>query len=284
MRLPVLLLLLLPAVLLYADGEAAPAPRRADTAPSDIAGLDRVAVSAHRAIYDMSLTSVKNGSSVSDVSGTMLFEWADVCDGWAIQQNMQLHFAHAEGDTANVTSNEVTWESKDGKRYNFNIRRTSDGKETENNRGKANVDDTNKAVYSNPEGKVVELTPDTLFPSMHTRTIIAAALSGTNFFTRRVFDGTEDDGQDDVSVFIGQASTHPQFVDDRLKDNPLLAATEWPVHMAFFKLKDDTGAPDFEMDLNLLANGVVRSMRIDYGDFSVTGTLKAIEALPAPHC
>jgi hypothetical protein len=54
--------------------------------------------------------------------------------------------------------------------------------------------------------------------------------------------------------------------------------------MAFFKLNTDTGAPDYEMNLNLLSNGVARRMQIDYGDFSVTGNLVEIEALPSPGC
>lgn len=269
-----------------APGMALAAP----TAPIEkpmVAKVAEISIAPHRAIYDMTLASVKNGSNVSDVSGKMIFEWADACDGWAIQQNLQLHFLHDESEASNVASNEVTWEAKDGKRYNFNIRRLNDGKETENYRGKATLTATGgKAVYSQPEGRVVELSGDTLFPSGHTRLIIASAMAGERFFTRRVFDGVDEDGQNDVSVYIGtQLTEHVTASNDAsLASNPLLAAPAWPVHMAFFKLKDETGEPDYEMDITLAANGVVRSMHIDYGDFSVTGTLKAIEALPLPHC
>ena len=273
------------AMLSNIHAEAAPAI--AVEKPTETASLATTTIAPHRALYDMTLTSVKNGSTITDVSGTMAFEWADVCDGWAIQQNLQLHFIHAEGDDSSVTSNEVTWESKDGKRYNFNIRRTSDGKETENYRGKADsAGNAPKALYTTPEGKAIDLTNSTEFPTSHTRMIIANAKAGKNFFTRRVFDGTDDAGQNDVSVFITPATAHPvaASADAALASNPLLATTEWPVHMAFFKLDDATGVPDYEMDLSLLANGVVRSMKIDYGDFSVTGNLKAIEPLPSPHC
>jgi hypothetical protein len=281
----VVLFFVLGALSVMGDAKAAPNPPVEKLAVAT--GTQGVAIVPHRAIYDMNLASVKNGGNVTGVSGKMIFEWADACDGWAIQQNLQLHFDYAQGDTSNVASNEVTWESKDGKRYNFNIRRMSDGKQTENFRGKATLTGSDgKAIYSSPEGKTVALTGETLFPSAHTRMIIGKAEAGERFFTRRVFDGTDEGGASDVSVFIAPPQTQhlEAGADADLSANSLLAATVWPVHMAFFKLNDDTGAPDYEMDLLLLANGVARSMKIDYGDFSVTGTLKAIEPLPVPHC
>ncbi len=235
----------------------------------------------------MSLSSVKNGSNIAGVSGRMLFEWADVCDGWAIQQHLKLHFNYAEGEESDVTSTEVTWESKDGKQYNFNIRRVTDGKETENYKGKATLDDKGgNVVYAVPADKKIKLPAGALFPSAHTMLIIQKALAGEHFFTRRVFDGSDEPGSDDVSVFIDPPQAHwlETEADPKLKENPLLAQTAWPVRMAFFKTDVESSTPDYEMDLNLLTNGVARSMRIDYGDFSVTGDLKAIEPLPAPHC
>ena len=264
------------------------------TAPEKVVGSDgeqalpaKVAIMPHRAIYEMSLGSVKNGSNIASVSGRMMFEWSDVCDGWAVQQHLKLHFSYAEGEESDVTSTELTWESKDGKQYNYNIRRITDGKETEFYKGKATVgDEGGTAVYTNPASKTVKLPPGTLFPSAHTVLILQKALSGDHFFTRRVFDGSDEVGSDDVSVFIDPPQAHwlETEANPKLKESPLLAQTAWPVRMAFFKIDADTSVPDYEMGLTLLSNGVARSMRIDYGDFSVVGDLKAIEPLPAPHC
>ena len=65
----------------------------------------------------------------------------------------KLHFTYADGDESDVTSTEVTWELKDGKRYNFNIRRITDGKETESYRGKATLTATMAARRSIPSPK-----------------------------------------------------------------------------------------------------------------------------------
>src|SRR5262249_43854439 len=160
------------------------------------------------------------------------------------------------------------------------IRRVTDGKETENYRGKATMDDKGgQAIYSSPEGKLAKLPPGALFPSAHTELILQKAMAGERFFTRRVFDGSDEAGSSDVSVFIDPPQAHwlSTEADPKLKENPLLAqTTAWPVRMAFFKVDTETGEPDYEMDLTLLANGIAKSMRIDYGDFSVTGNLIAV--------
>lgn len=262
-----------------ADGKTAP--------PQNIS---KIAIAPHRAIYDMGLASVKNGSNITGVSGRMLFQWSDVCDGWAVEQHLQLHFSYAEGEESDVTSTVISWESKDGKRYNFNVRRVSDGKVTDAFRGKAVLDDNGGTVtYTLPKEKVMKLAADTIFPSVHTGLIIEKGLEGEKFFSRRVFDGSDEEGSNDISAFIGPQMTpgaHVQTTDgkSKLKDSPLLAAPGWPVRMAFFKLHTETGEPDYEMNLNLLANGVASGMTLDYGDFSVSGTLTHIESLPSPGC
>lgn len=275
--------------LTLASAWAAPAPppektaAPASTSTSEVQPT-KIIVAPHRAIYDMTLTSVKNGSNIIGVSGKMLFEWGDVCDGWAVQQHLKLHFTYSEGDESDVTSTELTWESKDGKHYTFNIRRVSDGKETERFVGKASLNDQGGTVtYTVPEKKEASLPAGSLFPSAHTELILEKAMTGEKIFSRRVFDGSDDDGSDDVSVFINPPEAHWQETDlnAKLKSNPLLAGPAWPVRMAFFKINTETGEPDYEMNLNLLSNGIAQKMMIDYGDFSVTGTLTDVEPMPS---
>lgn len=258
------------------------------SAPAKDEAATPIRIAPHRAIYTMSLGAVKNGGDINDVSGRMLFEWRDVCDGWAIQQHMQLHFSSNDGADQDMTSTELSWESKDGKNYNFNIHHVTDGKETDAFRGKASLNDDGSGTvhYAVPEGKVVSLPPGTMLPSAHTQLILQQAAAGEKLFTRRVFDGSDADGSSDISAFIKpqQAPAQSVALNAKVKDNPLLAAPSWPVHLAFFKVESETGEPDYEMDLNLLANGVAKHMTIDYGDFTVNGTLEEVEALPAPAC
>jgi hypothetical protein len=267
----------------------APAP---SGAAAEKSSAESVRIAPHRALYTMTLASVKNGSNITDASGKLLFEWRDVCDGWAIQQHMQLHFTYSEGDDQDITSTELTWESKDGKSYNFNVHRVTNGKETETYQGKAtqNADGSVSVAYSIPKGKMLQLPVGTLFPSAHTELILQKAAKiqggGEKLFTRRVFDGSDEDGSSDISAFIMPERPLAQEtgLDKKAKESMLLADAAWPVHMAFFGTGSETGEPDYEMDLTLLPNGIARHMKIDYGDFSVIGTLADVESLPTQSC
>jgi hypothetical protein len=247
-----------------------------------------IVITPHRALYKMTLYSQKNGSNIADVSGKMYFEWADACDGWAVQQHLKLHFAYSEGEESDVNSTVISWESKDGKKYNFNVRRVTNGKETENYRGHASLDEHGgRGLYTIPKDKKeVKLGADALFPSAHTLLILQKAAAGEKFFTRRVFDGSDEEGAADVSVFIGGRLDQPLASEKNpaMNDNPLIMKEAWPVRLAFFKPTSETGEPDYEMDMTLQPNGVARTMHIDYGDFSVSGVLTNLETLPASNC
>ncbi len=253
------------------------------TAPEHIA-LPTMSIVPHRAIYNMVLNAAKSGSSISDISGKMFFEWADACDGWAVQQHLQMHFVYTEGDESDVNSSVITWEAKDGKQYNFNVRRTTNGKETENYRGRALLTEKGGiGKYSIPREKKEAVLPiDTLFPSSHTTLILQKAAQGEKLFMRRVFDGSDEEGSADISSFIGERinSISQTELTPELRSKPLLAHPAWPIRLAFFKPESETGEPDYEMNLTLQDNGVARYMQIDYGDFSINGILVDVEALP----
>ena len=112
-------------------------------------------------------------------------------------------------------------------------------------------------------------------------------MAGEKLFSRDVFDGSDENGLDDVSAFIHSpqdAHVEAAGLSPEMKSNPLLAKPAWPIRLAFFKPSSETGMPDYEMDMDLLPNGVVKKMTIDYGDFTVLGTLSEIEALPNSGC
>ncbi len=239
----------------------------------------------HRALYKMSLDSVRTGSSISHVEGTMVFDWADACDGWAIQQRMNLRFTHNEGKDADIDSTVVMWEAKDGARYNFNVRRLINGKEDESYKGRARLGkDEGVIVYALPKERGESKIPlKTLFPSGHTKMIIKKAKAGEKFFTRRVFDGSDEEGSADVSAFIG-AAIKENHLGKELRSNPLLQVAAWPVRLAFFLPDSQEGLPEYEMDLVLQENGIARSMVIDYGDFSVKGELVKLDGATSLLC
>ena len=236
----------------------------------------------HRATYAVSLKNVKNGSSVQSVSGTMLFGLSDTCEGWATDQQLQLHFNFADGDASDVASAVATWESKNGSAFRFNVKRTTDGTVDEVYKGKARMTSGKggEATYAQPEDKAnIALPAQTVFPARHTAQILDNAFAGNKLFMRRVFDGSEEEGMVDASTFIGGKEDATTGETPKGLEGAALALWQhpyWPVRLAYYKPDDQTGEPDYEMEMLLQDNGIARSMVIDYGEFSLLGTLTAL--------
>lgn len=268
-------------------------------APASVpAAAASVRIAPHRAIYRMTMVSARNGSPVVDVRGKMLFQWGDSCDGWTTEQRFRLNFAYAEGEEAKTNTSYISWEAKDGLAYRFNVRKTINGQLDEEVKGEASLTVEGGAGSSHfvrPEESTLALQPGTLFPSAHSIALIQAAMAGERFLSRTVFDGADTDGATEISAVIGPpqaapptaaATTAPGGGDDAKTGiaAALLAETGWPVRLAFFPVKGTAAVPEYEMSVLLLANGVTRQLRIDYGDFSVAATLESLEALPQHGC
>ncbi|HYG85853.1 MAG TPA: cell envelope integrity EipB family protein [Azospirillum sp.] len=240
-------------------------------------------IQPHRAIYKMSLASVRSSSKVSDVRGRMMFEWADACDGWTTEQRFQLRFVYSEGDEMNMNTNYTTWEAKNGQRYRFNVRKLVNGETDEDIRGEAEIEKAGaagSAHFNKPEAQDMELPAGSMFPTSHTLGILQHAKAGEKFFNAVVFDGADADGSTEVNTFIGQpAPSQAEAGDGMLKDKK-----GWPVRMAFFPLNSDSAQPEYEMSLKLLQNGVAESMQIDYGDFAIKAILESLQVLPKSGC
>jgi len=249
-------------------GQAAPAAAVPEIAP-------------HNAVYKLSLKNARASSQVAGVDGLMSFSWKDACTGWTVEQRFDVTFTYAEGEAVSFSTNYVTWESKSGDSYRFNVRKLINGEVDEDLKGEASLEGEAGGTvrFSQPEEKVLPLQAGTLFPTAHTVRLIAMAEEGEPFFSAPVFDGSEFAGAAPVSAVIGARQKPPTDADQALRRAP-----GWPVHMAFFPADPMEALPEYETAMTLLANGVVRGMVIDYGDFQVDVTLEKLEGAPAPRC
>jgi len=242
-------------------------------------------VTPHRAIYDMALQSSRGGGDIADVSGTMQFEWTDSCDGWTVDQRSVMTFLYNSGDQVDLGWNLVSWESKDGLRYRFYVRKFQNGEMYEELRGDARLDGPGKggaADYTLPEPKRVHLPVGTLFPTSHSLALLEHADSGKPFFWAHVFDGSDEEGLFGVSGVISDRREPEGVADAR---SPLLiAGPSWHVALAFFPATGQGAEPEHEQRLRMHGNGVVEDLVLDYGDFTVAATLKKLEKLPPADC
>jgi hypothetical protein len=236
----------------------------------------------HRALYALSLGSAKNRSGVVGVDGKLAFEWADSCDGWTVEQRYDLRVRYTHGPEIEILTSYVSWESKDGLNYRFNVRRVSNGNKEEEYRGSATLEAKGAAGgvrYTVPEGRHDRMPAGTVFPTEHTELLLERAAAGERLFSRPVFDGATDDGTMLVNAFIaGPLPLRPDA------GQPLANAPGWRVRLAFFPLTKESALPEYEVGLALQTNGIARSVELVYDDFVIKGMLDEVERLPAPGC
>ena len=257
----------------------------AQTAQAANIGADLV---SHRAIYKMALATAKSGSGVTAASGAMSYKFGDSCDGWIVENKTALTFAYSDGAPVSTTWDFVTWESKDGLHYRFRVRSTRDGTVNEEIDGTADLDGKGKggvAKFTLPEAKTLKLPKGTLFPTEHTVRMIELAQQGEHMAERTLFDGTGTDQTFAVSAIIGKAAAAAKSTAASPSINRLLlAATSWPMQMAFFPDGSDEAEPDYEVGVRYYQNGVADDVLQSFGNFSLKGTLEKLEALPKPDC
>lgn len=242
-----------------------------------------VDIAPHKATYRLKLDHARLQSGITDVAGQMTFSWNDACDGWTIDQRFQVRFSYAEGEDMNLVTNYATWEAKDGSAYRFNVRKLVNGEVDEELSGGATLDGKvgGTVRYDKPETRSMPLKPGTMFPTAHTLRVLRQAGSPENLFSVPVFDGAEAEGASPVNTIVGKLRTPAAL---KVKDADLLAAKAWQVSLAFFPINPGEALPDYETNMVLQENGVVRSMLVDYGDFRVSMELETLEKTVKPPC
>jgi outer membrane protein OmpA-like peptidoglycan-associated protein len=96
-------------------------------------------IQPHRALYILSLGDSKTSSGVLGADGAMLYQWGETCGGWTVEQRFRLRLEYADQDATEISSNLVTWESKDGSRYRFNETRMRNGELDQQIKGEAHI-------------------------------------------------------------------------------------------------------------------------------------------------
>jgi hypothetical protein len=239
----------------------------------------------HKALYDIRLVSRHSGADVLNISGQMLFEGKITCDAWTTDHHFKLIYEYADSPPMQVVSDFTTYEPFNGTDFDFTSRRERNGEVFEELRGHAtrHPDGTGKAVYSLPEGLEFDMPAGSLFPAAHTAETVAQMRAGKKIFSVPVFDGSDQEGPEEINTIIGKpvkdVTAAGKAVDAALLESPARA-----VRMAFFPLNKTEPEADYEMNVVMHDNGVISDMLIDYGDFSVTQKLTALERLENPVC
>jgi hypothetical protein len=238
----------------------------------------------HKALYDIRLAGTRSGSQIVNISGRMLYEWRPKCDAWESNHRFDLSYEYADSPAMRITSDFTTYETHDGKTMNFSSQRRRDGALFEELRGYAALEEngTGKAVYTKPENLVFDLPAGSVFPMEHSLKVLENIQKKNRFYKAVIFDGSDQEGPVEINAFIGKPVNALAALEGKKLpsvDASLLKGAARQVRLAFFPLREDSPASDYEMTMEFLENGIISDMLIEYHDFSVSQKLVALEKL-----
>ncbi len=235
------------------------------------------ALAAHKALYQLTLSKTKGGDVVA-ARGTMGYEVTDACDGWAVRQRLKMTITNTDGQDIVMTSDYTTWEAKNGLKFRFHVRQTTDEAVTSQTDGDATLTrpgGAGEVRYTTPRQNTVALPAGTMFPMMHTAAIIAGAKEKKRFLSIPLFDGTDDNGvEDSFIVILDWAQPMP---------------TKWPalstlpstrVQLSFFEHQETSMTPSYQVGMRYWENGVADTMSMDFGDFTMAAKMTEFSLQP----
>ena len=232
-------------------------------------------LAAHHAVYDLKLDTNRS-TTVQGATGTMDYEMQDTCDGWATRQRLEMTVTSADGQNVHTLSDYNTFETKDGRKMRFRMRQVTDEAVTSLIEGSAELSGTGGVVhFITPKATTMALPPGTLFPTMHTVTILSDAAAGKKTAALPLFDGTTAKGAQDSFIVVTKW------------DGP--SASKWPAlaalpggnfHLTFFDRALSATQPDYEVSMHYYDNGVADNLAMNFGDFTMDGTIASFKLLP----
>ena len=275
----------------------------------------QVKLAPHRAIYEMKLGDSRSGSGVTDLSGRMVFEiTGSACEGYTQNMRFVMETSNRDGASSTTDMRSSSWEDGAAARYRFTVSNYRDQEQTDATSGnalrsgapasaaapgKAADKSTDKGAgggagevkveLTKPQATTLNLPGKVVFPVQHSRMLIDAATAGQSLLEADLYDGSEKGEKVyATTAVLGKAiKTEPVSIAAKVKNaEKLLGMSSWPVSISYFdksKEKEDS-LPVYEIAFRYFANGVSENLVIDYGDFSIQGSLKEIEFYDMPKC
>jgi len=243
---------------------------------------------AHRAAYSLKLGAVHAGSEFVGARGNMRLSMERTCNGWTMSQNLRMDLFTASGEEVVQDLRFTAWESTDRTQYRFFASNNVNGVR-EDFRGRALMDSAEgagNANYKIPKDKKIPLPEGTMFPLGHTAWLIERAMAGDRQVSRIVFDGADGEGPQLISAFIGAKQKPGARISkaQAAELGPLVTRPGWTIRMGFYEVDSQRSAPDYEVEILQLDNGITPKLTLDYQDFTVILTQERLEEIPQPIC
>ena len=248
---------------------------------------EAIELTPHRAIYELTLSKSVGSKSPTAAHGRIAFDFAgSPCQGYVQNFRQLTELQPAEGPTRVSDMHSATFEDSDGRSFDFKMQTKVDNENAESIDGKAVKAGGGPLLVNldKPKRGQLDLGDDVVFPTQHLKRIIAAAEAGQNLIELKVFDGSDTgDKLYETTTYIGHPTTAP--VSEKPAQIPELAKMErWPVSISYFEAGKKDQSPSYVLSFDLYQNGISRALKLDYGDFVLSGELTSLELLNEPAC
>jgi hypothetical protein len=246
-----------------------------------------ISLVSHRAVYELTLAKSVGSKGPTDAHGRIAFDFTgSACDGYVQNFRQLTELQPAEGPTRVSDMHSATFEGTNGRTFDFKMQTDIDGSTAELIDGKAwkSAPGHLSVSLTKPKRARFELDSDVVFPTEHLKRIIEAAEAGENVLEVKVYDGSETGEKVyDTTTFIGHPIASPA-VEKAAHIPQLDNVRRWPVSISYFEAGRKDESPSYVLSFDLYENGISRALRLDYGDFVLTGEMSSLELLKAPPC
>ena len=249
-----------------------------------------IKLTPHRAVYEMTLDDARSASGITGIDGRMVFEFTgSQCDGYTLNMRMVTQMTASQGQTNLTDLRSSSWEQGNGQKFRFQSAQYLNDKLGDITMGRAvrNPPDTTVQVrLSQPNRAELNFSGQVLFPTQHSLALLDAARDGKRLLQAQIYDGSEKGKRVyETTAFIGKpVGAGTEQLEVPAKKKGLAELISWPVSIGYFEPRAGDLTPSYQIDFRLYANGVSRELLIDYGDFSIHGTLTSLEYLKDEAC
>ena len=239
----------------------------------------------HRAIYSMHVIKTSSNVDLGEARGVMIYDFKDQCEGWFVDSKVYLRFKHGDQPKSESIRSMKTWESKNGLYFDFRFDEQNNGILIEEIKGIAILKGAGLGgfvKYTKPSPNQIELPKKTLFPTAYIQHLIKSAISEKKHMIKFVFDGATLDNPYEVSSFIGAKREADKVSSKLIK---IIGNTvSWSIRIAYFSIKKRKQIPEFELGIELRADGIISRILQEFGDYSVEARLDQVELIKRSTC
>ena len=265
----------------FASGVVFVLPGIANAVPATVPNLI-----SHRAVYDLELKDASDRSGIEGMTGRMVYEFTgSACTGFT--SNFRFVTRINTGEETRTTDQQTTnFENPDTGEFKFDTKSFTDEQLDKEVSGEVKSAESGlKVAITKPDAREIDLVASD-YPTKHMLDVITHAREGKRFFESRIFDGSEDGDKSLLTTtVVGKQETPAGDDKEAVKAGEFSKTPYWPVTIAYFNenAAGDT-SPSYSMSFKLYENGISRGLTMDYGDFSLSGSLSELTMLDKPSC